>query len=181
MTARGGSERPMYALRSRWPASRQSEVHAVSYKSETNTYTVNDARRSLAPPTQQTTPSEHVEIARVTGGQAPVALPDDGGMAWLRTTDKLALASAACAFTALIPVASQVAGIVLGVASLLRIRRAGRRGEHVSGVGWAWAGILISGFVLLSWVAVAAVLIGTQMWLADSLDRVKDLVPPGPT
>ena len=73
-------------------------------------------------------------------------------------TDTLAVASAVCGFTAIVPVVSQVMGLALGIASLMRIRRARRYGSPLRGRGWALAGIFSSGFVLLSWIAIFAVM-----------------------
>ncbi len=72
--------------------------------------------------------------------------------------DHLAVASAICGFTAIVPVLSQVAGLGLGVLSLRRIRRARRAGVGLRGTGWAVAGIGLSGFALLGWIATFAVL-----------------------
>jgi hypothetical protein len=74
-----------------------------------------------------------------------------------RGVDTLAVASAVCGFTAVVPIVSQVMGLAFGIASLVRIRRGRRRGVALRGRGWALAGILSSLFVLLCWIVVIAV------------------------
>ena len=71
-------------------------------------------------------------------------------------TDGLAVASAVLGFTAIVPVVSQVLGIGLGVAGLVRIHRARRAGLPRRGRLWAWLGIGSSTFALLAWIAVLA-------------------------
>ncbi len=73
-------------------------------------------------------------------------------------TDRLAIASAVCGCTAIIPVVSQLAGFGLGIAALVRIRRKRRAGLPARGTGWAVTGILTSGFALLSWLFMGLVL-----------------------
>jgi hypothetical protein len=73
-------------------------------------------------------------------------------------TDGLAIASTICGFTAIVPIVSQVIGLILGIVSLSRIRRAKRRGEPRSGAKWAVTGILSSGFALLGWVGLFVLL-----------------------
>ncbi len=72
--------------------------------------------------------------------------------------DGLSVASAVCGFTAIIPVISQVAGLALGIAGLLRIRRARRAGRVLTGRGWAWAGIVSSTCMLFVWLIVVTLL-----------------------
>lgn len=89
-----------------------------------------------------------------------------------RDWDPLALASAACGLTALIPVTSQVLGLVLGLASLVRIRSARRRGLVRRGTGWAWAGIISSGLMLFVWLLILTVILavgGTFVGAAGAL------------
>ncbi len=71
-------------------------------------------------------------------------------------TDGLAVASAVLGFTAIVPVVSQVLGVALGVAGLVRIHRARRAGLPRRGRLWAWLGIGSSTFALLAWIAVLA-------------------------
>ena len=71
-------------------------------------------------------------------------------------------------------------GLALGIASLVRIRRAGRAGVAVRGRGWALTGIISSGFALVGWVAmVAALLLVGSVFsqTAGSLDALA-LTPP---
>ena len=81
----------------------------------------------------------------------------------LGNTDGLAVASAICGFTAIVPVLAQVLGLGLGIASLVRIRRARRCGVHLRGRGWAWAGIASSGLLLLCWIVSIAALVAVGM------------------
>jgi hypothetical protein len=90
-------------------------------------------------------------------------------------TDHLAIASAVCGLTALVPVISQVIGLVLGIASLRRIRRARQAGVEVRGKGWALTGIISSGFALLGWIAAFALLFLVGAVFActgDTLDAI---------
>ncbi|MCC7290611.1 MAG: hypothetical protein IT449_00955 [Phycisphaerales bacterium] len=68
------------------------------------------------------------------------------------------VASAVCGLTALVPVASQLAGLALGLIGLARIRAARRRGEDMRGAGWAVAGLCSSGLMLLVWLGTFAAL-----------------------
>ena len=94
-------------------------------------------------------------------------------------TDTLAVASAVCGFTAIVPVVSQVLGLGLGVASLLRIRQARRCGLKLRGRGWALAGIFSSGFVLLSWLAVFGVLLAVGRSFGNTAGVLQALGQPG--
>jgi hypothetical protein len=98
---------------------------------------------------------------------------------WWRETEPLALASALCGFVAIVPVLSQVAGLVLGIISLVRIRHARRRGVWLRGKLWALAGIFTSGFALLSWIAVVAILIAARMSLLHTAGVLRALASPG--
>lgn len=89
--------------------------------------------------------------------------------------EPLAVASAACGLFAVIPVVTQVAGIVLGVIGLRRIRRLERQGGCARGRAWAWVGIGSSGFGLLCWLVVFAGMLAVG-WafrsMADGLPTV---------
>lgn len=108
------------------------------------------------------------------------AVPGTAILSWWRETDRLAIASAICGFTAIIPVLSQVAGLVLGIAGLVRIRRARQRGIRLRGKLWALAGIFSSGFALLSWIAVLAMLIAVRMSFAHIAGALPTGHPHGP-
>ena len=89
-----------------------------------------------------------------------------------QSTDHLAIASAVCGITAIVPIISQVMGLGLGIASIVRIRRARRAGIKLAGKAWALTGIITSGFALFGWIALFAIMavIGTSMsGSADSL------------
>ena len=86
-------------------------------------------------------------VGQLAAPTSPVRIP----------VDRCAVASAVCGLTAIVPVISQVAGLVLGVMALRRIRRARREGLRVGGVGWAVTGILSSGGVLLCWIFIFVV------------------------
>jgi hypothetical protein len=94
-----------------------------------------------------------------------------------RRTDPLAVASAICGFTALVPVISQLAGLVLGIASLLRIRRARRAGVALRGGVWAWLGIGSSGFALLCWLAIFAAFIAIRASFAHTVGALDHIMP----
>ena len=94
-------------------------------------------------------------------------------------TDLLAVASAVCGLTAIVPFVSQILGLGFGIAGLVRIRRARRQGVVVGGAGWALTGILTSGFALLGWAAtiIALLLVGASFAsTAESLQAVVDTV-----
>ena len=91
-------------------------------------------------------------------------------------TDRLAVASAICGMTAIIPVISQLAGLALGIASLVRIRRARRTGAEVRGTGWALTGIISSGFALLGWVAMVAALLVASSIFSHATDSIHAVV-----
>jgi hypothetical protein len=120
----------------------------------------NTARPAHTTPARGVLPLE----SAATASCAPLLAPPvpRAPLAWLRQTDPLALAAAACGFVAIVPILTQLAGLALGIASLVRIRRARRRGIPLRGVPWALAGLISSGFVLLSWVAVLVLLLAAR-------------------
>ena len=93
--------------------------------------------------------------------------------------DRCAVASAICGLTAIIPVVSQLVGVVLGVIALRRLGRARRAGQPLAGWAWAVTGIVSSVFVLLCWIFVIAVL-GGVLWMFVKTSAALDqaLVPP---
>ncbi len=100
-------------------------------------------------------PVTHVPDCVPVAPEASCGTGGDQGRAIVqRRTDKLAVASAVCGFTALVPIISQVIGLGLGVVSLGRIRRAKRQGVELGGMRWAVAGIVSSGFMLLCWIGI---------------------------
>ena len=80
-----------------------------------------------------------------------------GGLV-LGSREPLSMISLACGLTGIIPIPTQVIGLATGIAGLVRIRRARRRGVALRGTGFAIAGIFSSGAVLLGWVAAAVAL-----------------------
>ena len=91
-------------------------------------------------------------------------------------TDRLAIASAVCGLTAFVPIFSQLVGLVLGVISLLRIRRARRAGVVVGGTGWAAAGIVSSGFALLLWLGIMAAYVAVGSSLTYTTNAFQPLL-----
>lgn len=106
-------------------------------------------------------------VTRVADGLPATVAPGSGADAAIvrHRADGYAVASAICGFTAIVPLLSQVIGLVLGIVGLARIRRARRAGIEVRGTRWAVAGITCSGFALLCWVAifVAMSALGTSL------------------
>ena len=92
------------------------------------------------------------------------------------TTDRFAIASAVCGLTAIIPVVSQVIGLALGVASMVRLRRARRRGVELRGRAWAWTGIVTSSIALVGWIAMLAALLLVGSSLANSATALDALL-----
>jgi hypothetical protein len=89
--------------------------------------------------------------------------------------DSLAVASAVFGFTAIIPVVSQVAGLALGISSLVRIRRARRAGRHLRGGGWAVAGIVSSSLMLIGWLVALGALIAVSAYFVQAADALPAL------
>lgn len=87
-------------------------------------------------------------------------------------TDGMAVGSAICGMTGLIPLVSQIAGLSLGFASLARIRRARRRGIHLTGKGWAITGIATSVFALLGWIGLGLAMTAVSTSLGNSTDAL---------
>lgn len=109
--------------------------------------------------------------------------PVEGGanLAAAPRTDRLAIASAVCGLTAFVPVVSQLVGLVLGVISLLRIRRARRAGVAVGGTSWAAAGIASSGFALLLWLGIMAAYAAVGSSLSHTTNAFQPLLHGAPT
>jgi hypothetical protein len=126
-------------------------------------------------------PVEATPLAVARPAAIPSAAAPAGGMPMLAPggTDALAIASAVCGMTAIVPVLSQVLGLALGIAGLVRIRRARRGGVWLRGTGWAWTGIACSGFLLLSWIAVLAALSLVQSSLSHTTDALHVIAPAG--
>ncbi len=118
-------------------------------------------------------------VTRVADGLPATVAPASGADSAIvrRRTDGFAVASAICGFTAIVPVVSQVIGLVLGMVSLARIRRARRAGIEVRGTRWAVAGIASSGFALLCWVAVFAAMSFLSTSLSHSSQSLNALFP----
>ncbi len=113
--------------------------------------------KPLTEPIQTSVVPGHVNTSPMAG--AAGAFPLAAGAHTARPpTDSLAIMSAICGLTAFIPVVSQVAGLILGIVAVRRIRRARRAGLAVAGMGWAATGITSSVCVLLGWIFVVAVL-----------------------
>lgn len=93
--------------------------------------------------------------------------------------DRCAVASAICGLTAIIPVVSQLAGVVLGVIALRRLGRARRAGQPLAGWAWAVTGIVSSVCVLLCWILVVAVL-GGVLWMFVNTSTALDHLPVAP-
>jgi len=73
--------------------------------------------------------------------------------------DGCCIASAVCGLTAVVPFASQIAGIALGIAGLVRLRRAKRSGVEKKGLMWAVIGLVSSGLMLLCWLMILGTLL----------------------
>lgn len=112
---------------------------------------------------------------------APLPAAGGANMVAAPRTDRLAIASAVCGLTAFIPVVSQLVGLVLGIISLLRIRRARRAGVAVGGTGWAAAGIASSGFALLLWLGIMAAYATVGSSLAHTTNAFQPLLRGAPT
>lgn len=91
-------------------------------------------------------------------------------------TDGMAVGSAICGMTGLIPLVSQIAGLCLGFASLGRIRRARRRGIHLTGKGWAITGIVTSVFGLLGWIGLGLAMTAVSTSLGNSTDALSTVL-----
>ena len=83
-------------------------------------------------------------------------------------TDGMAVCSAICGMTGLIPLVTQIAGLGLGFASLARIRRARRGGIHLTGKGWAITGIVSSICGLLGWIGLGLAMTAVSTSLGNS-------------
>lgn len=94
-------------------------------------------------------------------------------------TDPLAIASAACGFMGIVPIVMQVIGLALGAASLIRIRRAKRKGLTLKGSRWATTGIVTSAFALICWVGVFAALNTVSSSISGSTNSLDSLLKTG--
>ncbi len=92
-------------------------------------------------------------------------------------TDRLAIGSAMMSMFGFIPVVCQVIGLALGAMSLVRIRRAKRRGIMVTGTKWAVAGLAGNGLLLVCWVGIFAVMIGLRAAFSHSSETLQALTP----
>jgi hypothetical protein len=133
-------------------------------------------------PSPPPVPVTAVPVASPVGSQAiaPTASPDPGlSIGRATRTDTCAVASAICGLTAIVPVISQVAGLVLGTVGMVRLRRARRAGRPLRGLGWAVTGLVSSGATLVGWVAlfVAFGILGAS--LAKTTSSLDSLSKPG--
>ncbi len=83
--------------------------------------------------------------------------------------------SAVCGLTAVIPIVSQVVGLVLGVVSLGRIRRAKKHGVQLSGMGWTMTGLISSAAALAGWIGFFVVIGVLQAHLSESASALSEL------
>ncbi|MBW7906888.1 MAG: hypothetical protein LC135_07145 [Phycisphaerae bacterium] len=110
----------------------------------------------------------HAPLAfRTVNPELAIAPPPSPLVAYLRQVDPLAMASAVCGLTAFVPILSQLAGLVLGVAGLVRIRCARRRGLRRLGIGWAVTGLISSGAALAVWALLAAAFLAASLPFRD--------------
>jgi hypothetical protein len=91
-------------------------------------------------------------------------------------TDSMAVASAVCGFTGIIPIVCQVAGLALGILSLLRIRRSRLMGAPLGGAPWAISGIVLSGVGLLGWIAMFGAMSSVSSSFGSSSDLLGTLM-----
>lgn len=89
----------------------------------------------------------------------------------------MAVASAVCGITGIIPIVCQIAGLTLGILSILRIRRSKIIGAPLRGTGWAIAGIVTSGVGLLGWIGMFAGLSMLSSSVGSSSDLLQTLLP----
>jgi len=113
--------------------------------------------------------------------QGQAAMPAEASGANAFPVDRWALASAICGITAIVPVISQLAGIILGVVALRRIRRAHRQGLAPRGSGWAIMGISLSLFMLLSWILIFAVFGFVMSIFSDAAHALDKAMPARPS
>ena len=88
----------------------------------------------------------------------------------------MAVFSAVCGMTGIIPLVTQIAGLCLGFASLARIRRARRGGIHLTGKGWAITGIVTSFFGLLGWIGLGLAMTAVGTSLGNSNNELSTLL-----
>lgn len=93
-------------------------------------------------------------------------------------TDQAAVASAVCGMTAIIPIVSQVAGLILGVVALVRIGRARRAGVIVGGRRYAITGMVSSALALAGWIAFGGMMYGVNKTLAHTLRPLTAISAP---
>ena len=120
-----------------------------------------------------------VPVARPIAAPGPPAAPGGAHLPVPRRTDPLAIGSAVCGIAAIVPVVCQALGLALGIASLVRIRRARRAGIALGGWGWALVGIVASGLTLVSWMAAGAALSAVGGSLSNTDDALRLLQMPG--
>lgn len=91
-------------------------------------------------------------------------------------TDGMAVGSAICGLSGIIPLITQIAGLGLGFASLSRIRRARRRGIQLGGRGWAITGIVTSICSLLGWIGLGLAMTAISGSLGNSTDALSTVL-----
>ena len=121
-----------------------------------------------------------VPVARPIAAPGPLVASGAGHLPVPRRTDPLAIGSAVCGIAAIVPVVCQVLGLGLGIASLVRIRRARRAGIALGGWGWALVGIFSSTLALVSWAAATMMLSKVGSSLSNSTDALRLIGMPGP-
>ena len=95
-------------------------------------------------------------------------------------TDKVAVASSVCGLTAFIPILSQLIGLALGVWALFRIRRARQSGRQVLGNGWATAGVVGNGLVLLGWIGLFVIFALVNSTISQTTSELHPLLKKHP-
>jgi hypothetical protein len=92
-------------------------------------------------------------------------------------TDGMAIGSALMGFFGFVPVVCQVIGVLLGTASLIRIRRARRRGASLAGVKVALIGLTGNVVLLVCWIAILGVMVGLRSVYWHSAETLQALTP----
>lgn len=95
-------------------------------------------------------------------------------------SNRLAVASVAMGAVPLIPILSQIIGIVLGLMALRRISQARRAGVAPKGTRCAWAGIGLNIISLLGWILTLILGSFVASNIAGSLEALQGIrIPTG--
>ena len=94
--------------------------------------------------------------------------------------NRLAVTSVVVGAVPIIPILSQIVGVILGLVALRRISQARRAGIDLPGSGCAWAGISLNIISLVGWILMLVLGSFVASNISSSLEALRGIRIPAP-